>query len=160
MNIFSEGINGEFAVGPDDADMLLRMVEEAHQPFGQRPYVGDIANEWRRRWSKSKPKPQEESMVAARYSANAVAAAQALKEAYSGTGKRLEAESTTFPLDVAIIAISARWPGIDIGRPEADWNKRPEIAELRQMRMALVSQRDLPASDSLKSGGHLATSWR
>ena len=36
-NIFMEG---EWAVSADDAEWLLRMVEEAHQPFVARPYPG------------------------------------------------------------------------------------------------------------------------
>lgn len=159
MNVFSEGINGEFALGADDADWLLGMVEQSHQPFGHRPYVGDIVNEWQRRWLKSQPGPQREAQIAAKYSPNVRLATAMLNEAYTQTGKRIKSAQKAFPLEAATAAILQRWPGIDIGRPEANWNRRPEIVELRQMRMALASERDLPVSNSLKSGGHLATTW-
>lgn len=160
MNIFLEGIEGQFAVSADDADMLIRMVEEAHRPFIVRPYVGDIASEWRRRWQQGQPGPQRESVVAARYSMNVEAATQALRETYSGTGKRIEAPGgQEFPLEAAIRAILLRWPGIELGRPENDWNSRKEIAELRMMRTSLQSLREMPESESLRSGGRLATTW-
>ena len=161
MNIFIEGIGGTFAVGPDDADMLLRMVEEAHRPFVTRPYPGDIATEWRRRWQRSQHKGSAERTVPLRYSPNAGEATAALREAYSGTGKRISVEpAKEFPMEDAVAAIVKRWPGIELDQPERAWNSRKEIAELQRMRMVVQQQREMPASQSQHSGGLITQAWR
>ena len=161
MNIFSEGIDGEFAVSADDGDMLLRMVEEAHRPFIQRPFVGDIAQDWQRRWQAAQPRPPAESRVAAQHAPTLEVAVQMLRGAYSGTGKLIDGPPRKpFPIERAVAAILMRWPGIAMDRPERDWNSRPEIAELHRMRSELQQRRELPASASLHSGGNLGATWR
>lgn len=157
MNIFTDG---EFAVSADDADALLRMVEEAHRPFVARPYPGDIAQEWARRWRQAQPRLSAEASVPARYATNAQLAVQALSVAYTGRGKQLPAPARReFAFEQAVAALVARWPGIALDQPERAWNARPEIAELHRLRAALHQQRELPASQSLHSGGLLSQAW-
>ena len=103
-NIFMEG---EWAVSADDAEWLLRMVEEAHQPFVARPYPGDIATEWGRRCARAQAKPSADMAVAARWSSGPDNGVAALRTAYSGTGRRIET-----PFDLGR-GPSALWNGIE-----------------------------------------------
>ena len=125
-------------VDPDDADHLLYMIEQAHQPFRAPPVtVGDVAEEWVKRWRRAQPKPQRDVGSELNIYANPSYRALQNRQGVHSPAPGRDAGAAKFSFEEAVKVIETRWPGIKIGEPQRAWSRMPVIAELNRLRLAV-----------------------
>jgi hypothetical protein len=122
-------------VPPDDADHLLYMVEQAHQPFRSPPiHIGEIADEWVTRWRRAQPKAERNVGVSLN---RAVVGMMGDAHRMQFRAPDSQVQVTGFSSEEAAAIIAKRWPGIVLGEPQRAWSRQPVIAELQQLRYAV-----------------------